>query len=257
MSSCKKETTKKYLKRKGPPYHAKDCKGSVKSGNDGKLYISSPDKRGVYKWVLNNKNNKTKKVKRMSGKSYEIIDNGSTTFIAFVKPGSRIEVYKNLYREDRQLSPDKKVLDVEYSKLFLGDNLLDDPDYGKKGKLVGNSLLIQTGKNKYVYVGSEIYSFETKEDIKKYYSPIGNSFVPYPYAVGESLTYFMLDKETLPNELLDLKKDGYGQFYGHTIDDKSIVEKMDKAKKHFKIKVIKKNTYWNDLKARVEKEKSQ
>ena len=251
MSSCKKETTKIYTTRKGPPYHAKDCKNIVKKGNDGTSYVSSPDKLGVYKWV---KNNKTKKVKRMSGKTYEIIDNGSTTFIAFVKPGSRIEVYTNLYREDRQLNPDKKVLDVAYSKLFLGDNLLNDPYYGKKGKLIGNSILIQTGKNKYVYVGSEIYSFETKEEIKKYYSPIGNSFVPYPYAVGESLTYFMLDKETLPNELLDLKKDGYGQFYGYTVKDKSIV---DKAKKHFKVKVIKKNTYWNDLKARVKKEKSQ
>jgi len=250
MSSCKKETTKKYTTRKGPPYHAKDCKNLVKKGNDGMSYVSSPDKRGVYKWIKNN-NNKTKKVKRMT---YEIINNGSTTFIAFVKPGSNIEVYTNLYREDRQLNPDKKVLDVAYSKLFLGDNILNDPYYGKKGKLIGNSILIQTGKNKYVYVGSEIYSFETKEDIKKYYSPIGNSFVPYPYAVGESLTYFMLDKETLPNELLDLKKDGYGQFYGHTVKDKSIV---DKAKKHFKVKVIKKNTYWNDLKARVKKEKSQ
>ena len=254
MSSCKKETTKKYTTRKGPPYHAKDCKNLVKKGNDGMSYVSSPDKHGVYKW---NKNNKTKKVKRMSGKTYEIINNGSTTFIAFVKPGSRIEVYTNIYREDRQLNPDKKVLDVAYSKLFLGDNLLNDPYYGKKGKLIGNSILIQTGKNKYVYVGSEIYSIETKEDIKKYYSPIGNSFVPYPYAVGESLTYFMLDKETLPNELLDLKKDAYGQFYGHTVKDKSIVDKTDKAKKHFKVKAIKENTYWNDLKARVKKEKSQ
>jgi hypothetical protein len=254
MSSCKKQITKKYKTRKGPPYHAKDCKNLVKFGNDGISYISSSDKRGVYKWI---KNNKTKKVKRMSGKSYEIINNGSTVFIAYVKPGSKIEVYTNLYREDRELEPDKKVLDVSYSKLFLGDNLLNDPYYGKKGKLIGNSLLIQTGKNKYVYVGSEIYSFETKEDIKEYYSPIGNSFVPYPYAVGETLTYFMLDKETIPNELLDLNKDAYGQYYGHTIKDKSIADNVDKAKKHFKVKIIKKNNYWNDLKARVKKEKLQ
>ncbi len=251
MSFCKKEDkTKKYKTRKGPPYHAKDCKNLVKLGNDGMKYVSSPDKNGVYKWIKI-KNNKTKKTKKAKQIIYEILNNGSTDFIAYVKPGSKIEVYKNLYREDRQLSPDRKVLDVEYIKLFVGDNLLNDPDYGKKGKEVGNSLLIQTGKNKYVYVGSEIYSFETKEDIKKYYSPIGNSYVPYPYAVGESLTYFMLDKETLPNELLDLKKDGYGQFYGHTLKDKSIIDKLNKAKKHFKVKIIEKNNYWDDLVARV------
>jgi WD40 repeat protein len=159
MSSCKKATTKKYLKRKGPPYHAKDCKGSVKSGNDGKLYISSPDKRGVYKWVLNNKNNKTKKVKPAhdaSIKTYKIHDNGAVPYIAMIKPKSRIEVY----------STNKKVLDIAYSQLFVGDNLLPYTFAVKKGKANGNSLLIKTGVNKYIYVGSEIYSFETKEEIK-------------------------------------------------------------------------------------------
>jgi hypothetical protein len=233
MSSCKKATTKKYLKRKGPPYHAKDCKGSVKSGNDGKLYISSPDKRGVYKWVLNNKN-KTKKVKPAhdaSIKTYKIHDNGAVPYIAMIKPKSRIEVY----------STNKKVVDIEYTQLFVGDNLLPYPLAVKKGKAIGNSLLIKTGVNKYIYVGSEIYSIETKEEIKKYYSPVGNSDVPYPYAVGDNLTYFMLDKKTLPNELLDLKKDGYEQFYGHTIKDEKEIKKMEKAKKHFKVKMIHKH----------------
>ena len=51
--------------------------------------------------------------------------------------------------------------------------------------------------------------------------------------------------------------DAYGQYYGHIIKDKSIADNIDKAKKHFKVKSIKKNTYWNDLKARVKKEKLQ
>ena len=49
--SCIEVTTKKYQTRKGPPYHAKDCKGQTKKGNDGKEYISATDKRGIYKWV--------------------------------------------------------------------------------------------------------------------------------------------------------------------------------------------------------------
>jgi hypothetical protein len=48
---CTKITQKKYLTRKSPAYHAGDCKGLVKKGKDG-MYVSKPDARGIYKWVL-------------------------------------------------------------------------------------------------------------------------------------------------------------------------------------------------------------
>lgn len=233
-SSCKKEKTKKYLTRKSPPYHAKDCKGIVKSGNDGLSYISEADKRGVYKWVKHNKNKTVKKVNAI--KSYNILDNAAITYIAYTKPGSKIEVYN---ADKMGVITNKKVLDVKYKKLFVGDNLLNDPLAVKKGKQPGNSLLIQMGENKYIYVGTEIYSFETNEEIKKYYSPVGHTFVPYPYAVGENFSYFMLDKKTLPNELLDLKEDEYAQFYGHTIKDEKQKKVMKEAQKSFmKVKMI-------------------
>ena len=58
----------------------------------------------------------------------------------------------------------------------------------------GNSILLQTGKNKYVYIGDGIRSFTTKNGdvIKKYYSPVGNNEVPYPYAIGDKYVYIML-----------------------------------------------------------------
>jgi hypothetical protein len=41
----------------------------------------------------------------------------------------------------------------------------------------------------------------------------------------------MLDKEKVPNELLDLKKDAYGQFYGYTVSKKeeAAIEKKKTA----------------------------
>jgi len=48
--TCTKVNSKKYQTRKSPPYHAGDCKGSIKKGKDG-TYISKADVRGVYKWV--------------------------------------------------------------------------------------------------------------------------------------------------------------------------------------------------------------
>jgi hypothetical protein len=44
--------------------------------------------------------------------------------------------------------------------------------------------------------------------IDKYYSPVGNSDVPYPYAVGQKNSYFLIEKQYVENKNLDLKKDG-------------------------------------------------
>ena len=103
-----------------------------------------------------------------------------------------------------------------------------------KGKYPGNSILIKSGEGKYIYSGDQVYRFETigGEDIKEYYSPVGNSEVAYPYAVGEKHTYFMLDNEALGNDILDLKKDGYPQFHALTFGGKPV------DRKKFKVKVI-------------------
>ena len=49
----------------------------------------------------------------------------------------------------------------------------------------GNSILVHISENKYVYIGSSIYSFESQAKIIRYISPVGNSDVPYPYAIDE------------------------------------------------------------------------
>ena len=51
-SMCVKQVDKKYTTRKSPPYPANACKGAVMEGNDGKMYVSKPNKNGVYKWIL-------------------------------------------------------------------------------------------------------------------------------------------------------------------------------------------------------------
>ena len=47
----------------------------------------------------------------------------------------------------------------------------------------------------FIYIGERIYSFFTKDNIKHYYSFVGNSGVSYPIAIGENNIYFMLDKQ--------------------------------------------------------------
>jgi len=47
---CEKSYLKKYISRPGPPYPAQDCKNKTKSGNDGEVYRSSPNKNGIFTW---------------------------------------------------------------------------------------------------------------------------------------------------------------------------------------------------------------
>ena len=97
MSDCVKIETRKYSFRNSPPYSANKCKSIKKRGNDGKLYVSQPDKNGTYKWVNVNKNktlkhkstkNKTLKNKatsedlQMLVKKYEVTKSGSNSEIA-------------------------------------------------------------------------------------------------------------------------------------------------------------------------------
>lgn len=193
--------------------------------------------------LKNNKNRKSKSKSKSNKKnrydvkankrtrkniSYNIHNNRSIPYV--VKVSSKIEVFCK--------ETNTKILDTPFIKVFLGDNLLNDPLAKKKGKgSLGNSILVKVSIHNYIYIGSEIYSFETEEEIHSYFSPIGNSDVPYPYAIGDSLTYFMLDKKTVPTELLDINKDGYSQFYGYNLPNE-IKNRINKSQKKFKVKII-------------------
>ncbi len=69
-------------------------------------------------------------------------------------------------------------------------------DISKNKQFVGNSILANLKNNRYLYIGSEIYEFKAAngDKIVKYVSNVGNSDVPYPYAIGSKYVYIMLDK---------------------------------------------------------------
>lgn len=85
-----------------------------------------------------------------------------------------------------------------------------------EGSDENSAVLLRLKGNKYVFVGTEIYEFETDEKITEFYSMIGNSAVPYPVAVGEKRAYFMLDKLSIEKQHFgeDIDwNDAYGDFY--------------------------------------------
>ncbi|CAE6966622.1 unnamed protein product [Symbiodinium natans] len=49
----------------------------------------------------------------------------------------------------------------------------------------GNSILLHLEDLKYVFIGEEVFSFAAKSRITRFVSPVGNSDVPYPWAMDE------------------------------------------------------------------------
>ncbi len=52
-TTCKRLTTKRYRERPSPPYSANviGCRGKRRKGNDGRMYVSVPNKNDIYRWV--------------------------------------------------------------------------------------------------------------------------------------------------------------------------------------------------------------
>jgi len=180
---------------------------------------------------------------------YEILDNRATPFLVF-DYGDHVDVYNQKYNEaSNHYEIQGRIMQAKYINIFVGDNDLKFKEYDlKKGEGRGNTILLQTGKNKYIYIGDGIRSFTTKNGdvIKKYYSPVGNNEVPYPYAVGDKYVYFMLHNVLQPVEDFDLKKDAYMQYYGWHIkpDERKNYNKKYKDRRiEYPVKVLFKRFY--------------
>jgi len=129
-----------------------------------------------------------------SGKKYKILDNGGYPFTAVVYK-SKVELYINelggpFFNQIVGYKGQPKVYHPK--KVFVGK----DP---KTGKDVGNSILLDMGKMEYIFIGWNVTKFKAKSKITKYVSPVGNSAVPYPYAIDEDGNYYLM----LENVMLD------------------------------------------------------
>jgi len=159
--------------------------------------------------------------RKQQSKHYEIHDNGGRPYIVDVQ-GKTVTVFQNM---DQLQVVDKKFVDIKNppkllftkkaDKIFIGKKSPNGGYDGLKPKdAEGNSILICIGDT-YTYIGSEIYEFSAVkgDTIVNYYSNIGNSDVPYPYAIGKTHLYNMLDKVAIEISFFDMKKPIYEQFY--------------------------------------------
>ncbi len=164
--------------------------------------------------------NKTRKVK-VTGKVYETHDNGSRPFFVTVK-GKKVSVSKNMNTFKKVNgkfvdveSPPKEVLNLTADQIFIGKK---SPSGGydglKPSEAEGNSLLVKRG-DKYIFIGHEIFEFSPMKGdvIESFYSDIGNSDVPYPYAIGKTHVYILLEKVAVELDFFSAMKGIYQQYY--------------------------------------------
>ena len=122
------------------------------------------------------------------GIQYEIMDNGGIRHLAFMNESSAI-----VYARDYDNNDEFSVCIGAFSDIKKG--FVDSNN--------GNSILIQMDNHNYTYVGSKFYSFRCEEQILSYYSPMGNSGVPYPVAMTDTQALFMLDRVQVPKTDLE------------------------------------------------------
>ena len=157
----------------------------------------------------------------MVKKSYETHDNGGRPFRVEIQ-GMKVSVWKNMNSYELVNGkfttvehPAKHLFDLTADEVFIGKKSSKGGYDGLKPKdAEGNSILLQKG-SKYMFIGHVIYEFSAVKDdtIEFFYSDIGNSDVPYPFAIGKTHVYILLDKVAVQIDFFDLKKPIYEQYY--------------------------------------------
>ena len=188
--------------RKSPAAHASATPlGTVAKGLDGATWVVSAASNGVKRWV-------PVPPSGPSDKKYFVDDNGRVPFlvsygkdkVSVFKQNAGLDEYEVMMLPKKQqiaLYGVKVLKPTPYARAFVGK----DPT---NPNFTGNSMLFDLGGNKYLFVGEKVFTFRPSSPIKKYVSPVGNSNVPYPYAVdSEGRSYLMIDEVVLARDLLE------------------------------------------------------
>lgn len=155
--------------------------------------------------------------------TYITHDNGGRPFKVVID-GLHVKIYKN----------NKSILlaSVQALKIFIGKSIenkmtLFSGGYGPS--FDGNSILLQIKTNKYIYIGSSIFEFTTYNEIITFISNVGNSDVPYPYAIDCDNTYYLLGENVVVHNIHPTSdSDPYDIYY----DNYTIID--TKRQKHYK-----------------------
>ena len=126
----------------------------------------------------------------------------------------------------------EKLTSFDYLHFFRPNEHSEDYHIRKTND---ENFLFKIEDKKYIHIGEELFSFETNDEIVKYFSEHGFNDVKFPFALGKENIYFMLDQIYIPiqeyenwtmkNEYQYLyKKDEELKGYNITVENEGIVE---------------------------------
>jgi len=130
---------------------------------------------------------------KIKKKRYITIDNGANPWIVDDYPlEKRVTIYKNIVDDSGKMLEPVKVTEMKYINLWPSES--DSKKFAEYWKK-GNTVLIQKSKYVFVLVYRNITEFkiEAGDEPVKFMSPIGNNDVPYPYLVGKTNLYMLVD----------------------------------------------------------------
>lgn len=147
--------------------------------------------------------------------TYYIHDNGGRPFKVVLEE-KEVKVY-TFKDEDCDSYGDDPIFVYTPKKVFIGlspKNEMTTFSGGYGEMFDGNTILLHIDEKTYIYIGERIFSFEAKDEITNYVSPVGGSDVPYPYAVDQAgRTYLMVESVVLEN--VPDNTDPYHNYYGN------------------------------------------
>jgi hypothetical protein len=227
---CKNDSTRSYKGTEPSPKGLGYCAhvekvGITKKGKDKNQWLIKKVGKSQ-RWI--------KLISKPKGKKYYIHDNGGRPFEVIIGQ-NLVSIYKWTDLDDKEDKVYNKLVKTykSFEKVFIGKS---NVKYAKGKFFDGNSILLKLSKHKYVFIGQKIYSFTTRDEIKKYISTVGNSDVPYPYAIGTKNVYLMISDvyvplAILPKKYLEVKKeDDHAGPYGYYYLEKKIFNKKHKLK---------------------------
>jgi hypothetical protein len=159
--SCVKNTTKKYTTRPGPPYPAQLCQDQIKKGNDGLIYKSTANSKGIFQW------------KKVSTKSAKVSTKSAKVSTKSAKVSAK--------------STKVSTKSAKVSGKFAKSKIMEDPEReeleSKGYRYIFNSELYTMTKNdllgmKYLYTNSIIVTPKFYKELKKAPKKISNFIDP-------------------------------------------------------------------------------
>lgn len=225
--SKKNATTRRKLRRSASsPKSNKHTQQYLTLDNGGKPYCVT---------ITGKSGNQSVSVKTMPQKVRDEIDDNWEHPYHMMNYSQQCEYYTKLIKEYKGV----KKVHIGKSSGWEYVKGADHPA-SHKVKFDGNSLLLELGNHKVVFIGHEVFEFTIDDDeiIQAYYSVVGHSAVPYPIVRGKKYVYCMLSKEYLPRDIFPSGmskydwEDGYGYFHGFydTVDKKLVKQSLKKLR---------------------------